>query len=118
MGSKITLINKPEIITLNVQVRWQPSKLFWIAPAIEARSGKTWIDHANTVSTGGFALLNLSLGGEIQHGLNWFVQGRNLTDRRYVAGTAVQANAAGKDGNWYFPGDGRAVYAGLQWTLD
>lgn len=103
---------------LNVQVRWQPSKLFWIAPAIEARSGKTWIDHANTVSTGGFALLNLSLGGEIQHGLNWFVQGRNLTDRRYVAGTAVQANAAGKDGNWYFPGDGRAVYAGLQWTLD
>lgn len=103
---------------LNAEVRWQASKAFWIAPAIEARAGKTWIDHANTVSTSGFALFNLSLGGEIQRGLNWFVQARNLADRRYVAGTAVQADAAGKDGNWYFPGDGRAVYAGLQWALD
>jgi iron complex outermembrane receptor protein len=29
----------------------------------------------------------------------------------------VQANVRGADGAWYFPGDGRAVYAGLSWRM-
>lgn len=48
-------------------------------------------------------------------GWGWFVEGRNLTDRRYAATTAVQANGRGLDGAYYFPGDARSVYAGLTW---
>ena len=103
---------------LNAELRWQPTAAFWLAPAVETRAGKTWIDHANTVSTGGFTLLNLTIGGDLQHGLSWFMQAKNLTNRRYVAGTAVQANARGKDGSWYFPGDARAFYAGLTWAFE
>lgn len=102
---------------LNTELRWSLSRSFWLAPSIESRMGKTWIDHANTVSTGGFSLINLTIGGELSHGVDWFIQAKNLADRRYVAGTAVQANARGNDGSWYFPGDSRAFYVGLNWQL-
>jgi iron complex outermembrane receptor protein len=69
------------------------------------------------VASDGYALLNLRLGGALGEGWSWFVEGRNLTDRRYAATTAVQANVRGADGAWYFPGDGRAVYAGLSWRM-
>ncbi len=39
------------------------------------------------------------------------------SSRRYAATTAVQANVRGVDGAYYFPGDGRAVYAGLSWRM-
>lgn len=103
---------------LNLEARWQAAPALWLALALETRTGTTWIDHANTVSSGGFSLLNLGVGGEVQKGLSWFVQGKNLADRRYASSTAVQANARGADGNWYFPGDGRAFYAGVRWALE
>ena len=48
-------------------------------------------------------------------GWSWFIEARNLTNRRYTATTAVQANARGQDGAYYFPGDGRAIYTGVSW---
>ena len=49
--------------------------------------------------------------------LNWFVDGRNLSDRRYAATTGVVRDAQGADVAQFLPGDGRAVYAGLDWRL-
>lgn len=103
---------------LNGEYRWQATPGLWIAPAVELRGGTTWIDHANTVATGGFALLHLGVGGSVTPQLGWSVQARNLTDRKYVASTAVQANVRGADGGYYFPGDGRALYVGLNWRIE
>ena len=102
---------------LRAELQWQAHRRLRIAPNIDWQPSRTWVDHANTVAADGFALLNLTLDGELDGGWRWFIEGRNLTDRRYAATTAVQANARGLDGAYYFPGDGRALYAGLTWRL-
>jgi len=102
---------------LRAELQWQRDARLRIAPSVDWQPSRTWIDHANTVAADGFAVLNLTLDGELGKHWRWFVEGRNLTDRRYAATTAVQANARGLDGAYYFPGDGRAVYAGLTWRL-
>ncbi|MGB3988608.1 MAG: TonB-dependent receptor [Minisyncoccales bacterium] len=100
---------------LRAELQWQAAPWIRLAPSVEWQPSRTWIDHANTVAADGFALLNLTLSGDLRGGWSWFVEGRNLTDRRYAATTAVQANARGLDGAYYFPGDGRSIYAGLTW---
>lgn len=98
---------------LHAEVEWKPASWFTIAPSVEWQPGGVWIDHANSVKQKGYALAHLRLHGDIGQRLNWFADARNIFDRAYVAGTAVQANARGKDGAYYFPGDPRAVYVGL-----
>lgn len=100
---------------LRAELQWQAAPWIKVAPSLDWQPSRTWIDHANTVAADSFALLNLTLSGTLSGGWGWFVEGRNLTDRRYAATTAAQANARGLDGAYYFPGDGRSVYAGLTW---
>jgi len=102
---------------LRAQLQWQATPRIRISPGIEWQPARTWVDHANTVAADGFALLNLTVSGDLGSGWSWFVEGRNLGNRDYVATTAVQANARGQDGAYYFPGDGRSVYAGLTWRM-
>lgn len=102
---------------MRAEVRWSPSSWLYLAPAFEWLPGKTYIDHANTLSASGYSLLNMTVGGALGRQTSWFVEGRNLADRNYAATTAVQANVRGVDGAYYFPGDGRSVYLGLEWRL-
>jgi len=102
---------------LRAELQWRAHHRLRISPSVDWQPSRTWIDHANTVAADGFAVLNLRFDGELNENWRWFVEGRNLTDRSYVATTAVQANARGLDGAYYFPGDGRAVYAGLTWRI-
>lgn len=102
---------------LRAALAWQIHPRLRLSPGVEWQPSRTWIDHANTVAADGFALFNLTLDGALGAGWRWFLEGRNLLDRRHVATTAVQANARGLDGAYYFPGDGRAVYAGVSWRM-
>jgi iron complex outermembrane receptor protein len=51
--------------------------------------------------------------------MSWFVEARNLGDKKYAATTAVvrDFNAPGTDQAVYLPGDGRSLYAGVQWRM-
>lgn len=100
---------------LRAELQWQVAPWIKVAPSVDWQPSNTWIDQANTVAANGFALLNLTLSGNLSGGWSWFMEGRNLTDRKYAATTAVQANARGLDGAYYFPADGRSVYAGVTW---
>ena len=102
---------------LRVATEWQLHPRLRLTPGVEWQPSRTQIDHANTLAAPGFTLLNLTLDGALAGGWRWFVEARNLQDRRYVASTAVQANARGRDGAYYFPGDGRAIYAGVSWRI-
>lgn len=102
---------------LRAELQWRATPQVSVAPGIEWLPSRTWVDHANTVASAGHALLNLRVAGALGGGWSWFVEGRNLTDRRYAATTAVQANVRGVDGAYYFPGDGRAWYAGVSWRM-
>ena len=42
-----------------------------------------------------------------------YLEARNLLNRRYSATTNVVPDAAGADGRYFYPGEGRALYAGL-----
>jgi len=57
----------------------------------------------------------LRVGQRQSDGWGWFVEGRNLFDRRYSATTGVMRDAAGRDQAQFLPGDGVAVYAGLEY---
>jgi iron complex outermembrane receptor protein len=49
--------------------------------------------------------------------LSFFVEGRNLSNKTYASTTGVIVNAGGKDQSQFNPGDGRAVYAGIEWRM-
>ena len=49
----------------------------------------------------------------MNNGFAWFVEGRNLGDKRYASTTGVIFDAGGADQAQFSPGDGRAVYAGV-----
>lgn len=102
---------------LRLQLRWSPDPRFHAAPSLEWVPSDTWIDHANTLDAPGYTLIGLRIGGDMGERWSWFVDGRNLTDRRWIAGTGVVADARGRDGRYLLPGDGRAVYAGFEWKL-
>jgi iron complex outermembrane receptor protein len=58
----------------------------------------------------------LKLGGAARGGWRWFADLRNLGDRRWIASTNVIADAGGRDGRNFLPGDGRSAYLGLEWS--
>lgn len=73
------------------------------------------IDMANTFFADSYALVGLKASRDADHGLSWFLEGRNLADRRFASTTGVIADARGLDVAQFLPGDGRSVYAGLSW---
>jgi len=115
---------------LRAELVWAPSDAIRIAPNVEWVPNDYFIDHANTFTAPGYAIWGLKVSGRFSEGLSWFVDGRNLGDRAYVATTGVVAdtrvpfNPANptaarppRDGAYYLPGDGRSVYVGLEWRL-
>ncbi|TQD48916.1 TonB-dependent receptor family protein [Marilutibacter aestuarii] len=101
---------------VRMALRWSPGPVFHVAPQVEWVPQDYYIDHANTFTAPGYALLGLKLGGDIGSGASWFVDARNLADRKWISTTGVIADAGGQDSAQFLPGDGRSVYAGLQWA--
>ena len=75
------------------------------------------VDHAQTLYADGYAIWGLKGGYRVDEGFGFFIEGRNLSDRTYVATTGVIADARGQDSAQFLPGDGRSLFAGLEWRL-
>jgi iron complex outermembrane recepter protein len=73
------------------------------------------VDMANSLFADAYALVGLKVSRDVQNGLSWFIEGRNLADKVYASTTGVIADARGVDAAQFLPGDGRAVYAGVAW---
>ena len=99
---------------LRAELSWAPFERLAIAPSIEWTPQDYYVDHANTVQAPGYAIWGVRLSGSVNERLSWFLDGRNLGDRDYVATTGVIADARGRDGAYYLPGDGRSVYGGIE----
>ncbi len=88
---------------------------FYFGPNVEWSAVKAPVDHANTFFADPYGLVGLKGGWRGRHwGL--FVEARNLGDKRYAATTGVVRTAAGADVAQFLPGDGRAIYGGVQWS--
>jgi len=96
------------------EILFKPGHGFYVGPNVQVASS-TWIDHANTLQAGGYAVYGLKFGQQVTPKFSWFVDARNLGDKTYAATTGVIADAAGADSRQFYPGDGRSVYAGVEW---
>ncbi|MES3041704.1 MAG: TonB-dependent receptor [Pseudomonadota bacterium] len=86
----------------------------WFGPTLRTAS-RSWVDHSNTLAAPGYTALGLKLNQSLARGIDWFVEGRNLGDKRYAATTGVIGNASLPAANLaqFSPGEGRAVYVGV-----
>ena len=90
---------------------------FYVGPTAEWSPRRYPVDMANTLCADSYAIFGLKLGSQTKTGLSWFVEGRNLSNQKYAATTNVIANANGADSAQFNPGEGRGVYAGIEWKL-
>nr|WP_245399815.1 TonB-dependent receptor [Atopomonas sediminilitoris] len=101
---------------LKGELLWQQGG-WYMGPTAEWVPTHYSVDHADTLHAEGYAIWGAKLGFRQQQGVGFFVEGRNLSDKTYIATTGVVADAKGQDQAQFLPGDGRAVYAGVEWRL-
>jgi iron complex outermembrane receptor protein len=92
----------------------------YMGPKFEWVPRKAPMDNANTVYNDSYALLGFKAGQAIDKQWSWFLDARNLSDKKYAATTNIAANytTAPGDGRRYYPGDGRSVYVGVEAKFD
>lgn len=103
---------------LRAELRWSPGERLYLAPSVEWTPRDYYIDHANSFKAPGYTIANLRVGGRLAERWSWFADARNLGDRKWIASTNVIADARGLDGRNFLPGDGRAVYVGIEWRRE
>ena len=99
------------------ELLWENEQGYYIGPTFEWVPVKSFIDHRNTFATDPYALLGFKFGRRVTDGLSWFVEAKNLTDEIYSATHGVVDNAGGVDQRQFLPGDGRSIFAGLEWRF-
>lgn len=73
-----------------------------------------YVDYAQTLQAGGYAVLG-ARASYYHRGFTLFLEGRNLTDRRYASTViAAQNNVGGQDTSAFAPGEGRAIFGGIE----
>jgi iron complex outermembrane receptor protein len=83
-----------------------------IKPNFEWVPGSYFVDSANEVEKDGWTTFGARLDWVLER---WdgsvFIEARNLTDQYYSPAVAVDDSS----GRFFYPGDGRSVYAGFRW---
>ena len=113
------LILRGEVLyRFGAEIHGKPSA--YAGPKFEWVPRKAPMDNANTVANDAYALLGFKAGQAIDKKWSWFIDGRNLANKKYAATTNIAANytAVPGDGRRYYPGDGRSVYLGLEAKFD
>lgn len=86
---------------------------FSIGPNIEWVPESYFVDSANTSTTASYLLWGLKAAYD--DGKHWsaYIEGRNLSDRTYIASTSI-IDRADATSRLFNPGTGRVVYAGIR----
>jgi iron complex outermembrane receptor protein len=88
---------------------------FYAGPNVEWSPQDYAVDMANSWFAEAYAVVGFRVGQRVRKGVSWFVEGRNLADRKYAATTGVIANAGGMDSRQFNPGLGRSMFIGMEW---
>jgi iron complex outermembrane receptor protein len=99
------------------ELLWENDRGYYLGPTFEWVPVKSFIDHRNTFASDPYALLGFKIGHRISEGFSWFIEAKNLTDETHATTHGVIDNAAGVDQRQFLPGDGRSVFAGMEWKF-
>lgn len=97
---------------LRAEVVYKHPSGFHLGPNIEWVPQAYYIDNVNSVKTTSYALLGFRAGWE-KGPYSFYIDGRNLTDRKYIASASI-TDRANANSALFEPGTGRAVFAGVQ----
>ncbi|GLK77884.1 TonB-dependent receptor [Methylopila jiangsuensis] len=86
----------------------------YAGPNVEWVPEAYYVDNANTQKTKAYALLGAKVGYDAGGALSAYVEGRNLTNEKYISSASITERAA-LNSPLYEPGTGRAVYAGVKY---
>jgi iron complex outermembrane receptor protein len=89
----------------------------YVGVNVEHSPSRYPVDMANTLFADPYTVWGAKVGQKIAPNWAWFVEGRNLFNKKYAATTGVTRDQVGLDGAQFLPGDGRTFYAGLEWKL-
>ncbi len=112
----------PLIIRSELLYRWSDvtnsrgSPAYYAGPKLEWVPTKAPIDNANSLYNDPYAIFGFKAGGPIDKNSTWFVDARNLADKRYAATTNIGANLLNSvtPPVVYYPGMGRSINIGLE----
>jgi iron complex outermembrane receptor protein len=84
-----------------------------VAPNLEWVPQGAYADYANTHRTPGYALLGLSAGAAVAHGIDLFLDARNLTGKKAIGDISAVLTASAASAI-YYPVERRAIYGGVR----
>lgn len=85
----------------------------YVGPNVEWVPEAYFVDSMNTLKSEDYALLGAKIGFDNGGPITAYLEGRNLTDEAYIASANVTTLAA-PDSPLFEPGNGRAIYGGIQ----
>lgn len=101
---------------VNAELTWQHPGGWYAGPTGQWVPRKTFIDFRNTYAADPYTLVGFRVGRQRECGPSWFVEVRNLADKKYATTTGVIENANGTDQAQFLPGDGRGFYTGASFS--
>jgi iron complex outermembrane receptor protein len=99
------------------ELRWDVRSDYYASLNTEWSPDRYAIDMANSFFADSYAVWGAKIG-RAHRSLSYFIEGRNLSNRRYASTTGVIADAHGADASQFLPADARAVYVGLDWKVN
>jgi iron complex outermembrane receptor protein len=104
---------------LRTEVSYKHRSGFYFTPGVDWAPDGAYADQANTLKTPGYALLGLQTGIQMENGVLFYIDARNLTDERYVSDISTVTNATTVASTAiFYPGDGRSVFAGVRYAFE
>ena len=102
---------------IRAEMLYKSGRGFFAGPGVEWMPKSYFVDNANTTSVDSYELLSFRVGfGELSAaGWSAYVQGSNLLDTRYISTVDVAGNA-NATAQIFYPGTGRSVRGGLQYS--
>lgn len=98
---------------VRAELRYKHPSGVYFGPNVEWVPEAYYVDSMNTLKTEDYALLGAKIGFDNGGPVTAYLEGRNLTDEAYIASANVTTLAA-PDSPLFEPGNGRAIYGGVQ----
>ena len=100
---------------LRAEVLYEHPSGLSFGPNVEWSPADSPIDLTHSLNAPSYTLLGArALWQNDEQTLNFYVEGRNLLNKNYVATYNVIPDAQGRDGRNFYPGEGRAIYTGFR----